>query len=285
MSRERRHPKHFPDRVLSPSLQPTTSLAEAVEGADIVLVAVHSTRFRATARLLANVVSPEQVIVSTTKGIELETFAPMSEVLRAELPRNVVGALGGVNLTHDILNGQLSEIIIATNGTSDETARVATALRTKQLTVRTTEDLRGLEVVSILKNAAAITTAIAIGLGYSGNMAGIAISRSFREVETLGLRLGAKPSVFLDVCGLGDLFLTCVHAGSLNRRLGILLGQGRSLEEILAQLPEVPEGVNATRAAPALASTHGVDVPVLRTTRDILEGRARPSALEDALRV
>jgi glycerol-3-phosphate dehydrogenase (NAD(P)+) len=281
IARDGRHPAR-PGHALSPALVATASLEEAVRGAPLVLVAVHSTEFAATARRLAPLVDGGQALLSATKGIELPSLRRMSDVLREEAGAGTVGAITGLNITPEIMAGQLSALLVA-SPSAEARALAARMLATPRLLVETTGDLRSAELASVLKNVAAIAVGIATGLEMGFNARGMVFARGLAEVESLGTALGAAPAAFHGIGGTGDLFLTAASPQSLNRRLGIELGQGRTLEEIVAALPEVPEGIGAVRACRLLADRAGMRLPLCRATAEIMDGEARTDALERAL--
>lgn len=279
--RDGRHPA-WPAWELHGELGATASLEAAVAGASLVLVAVHSTAFRETARAMCPFVDGGQVLLSATKGIEIPGLRLMSAVLREETRADAVGAVAGLNITPEIMAGQLSALVLA-SPSSAARALVRRALETPRLPVEETDDLLSAELAAVLKNAAAVAVGIAGGREMGWNGRGMVFARGLAEVEALGARLGATPAAFRGIGGLGDLFLTACSPQSLNRRLGLELGQGRALGEILRGLPEVPEGIGAVRAARAFARRLGVRLPLCEATAAILEGEAGPEALERAL--
>jgi len=281
IARDGRHPDR-PRHALDPRLRATTSLAEAVDGAALVVVAVHSTEFRGTARALGALATPEQVLLSATKGIELPTLRLMSDLLREAAPECAVGTLGGPNITGEIMDGQASALLVASP--SDQARALAVrALSAPHLLVLSTDDLWSVELVSVLKNVAAIAVAIGAGMGMGHNGQGLLLSRALAEIRALVAALGADAGACDGPAGIADLFLTATSPQSLNRRLGMELGRGRRLEEILPELPEVPEGIGAVRASGTLAERAGVALPLCAVTARILEGEEAPGALERVL--
>jgi glycerol-3-phosphate dehydrogenase (NAD(P)+) len=278
----RRNPNHFPAQELSPHLTATGELEEAVRGAALVIVAVGSPRMRETTRALKSVLKPGQVLLSATKGIELSTLKRMSEVLAEDLETSAVGTISGPNVTPDIMAGQLTAIVIA----SREPAVIdlgARALETPTLRVFGNDDLTGVELAGVLKNAIAVAMGIATGLDCPSNTRSFLFTRGLAEIRQLALALGGKPDTFYGLAGIGDLFLTSTSPDSLNYRLGIELGRHTPLAGILVGMPEVPEGINSTRGCCALAERAGVPMPLANCARRILDGELSPSALLDAL--
>jgi glycerol-3-phosphate dehydrogenase (NAD(P)+) len=278
----RRHPRHFPNSELPRELTATTALEEVIRGASVVIVTVPSPRFRGTASSLRSLLSADQVVLSATKGIELPTLKPMSVVLAEELGTDAVGAISGPNSTPDIMDGRLTAVVVAARDFR-VTKACAQALQAPHLDVYANDDLVGVEAAGILKNTIAIALGIASGLGWAPNTRAFLFTRGLAEIQHLAVTLGARPSTFLGLAGVGDLLLTSSTPDSLNTRIGVELAGGRSLAEIVAALPEVPEGINSTRGSHELAKRAGVNMPIARRTLEIMEGVMSPDTLEDAL--
>ena len=283
VARDRRHPAR-PSHALDARLRATASLAEAVDGASLVLVAVHSTGFAAAARALGGLVHPGQALFSATKGIEHPSLRRMSAVLAEAAPGCAVGALGGTNVTGEIMAGQVSSLVVA-SASPRARAAAARALSAPHLVILPTDDVFSLELVSVLKNVVSIAAAIGLGAGMGHNALGMVVARGMAEIRALGAALGADAAVFDGPAGIGDVFLTATSPQSLNRRLGMELGTGRALDEVVAGLPEVPEGIGAVRAVRPLAEGTGVALPLCAAVEGILEGREPPGALARALLV
>ncbi|MBB4639455.1 NAD(P)H-dependent glycerol-3-phosphate dehydrogenase [Longimicrobium terrae] len=281
VNRDHRHPAR-PAHALDGGLRATTSLADALDGASLVLVAVHSTAFAAAAGEIGALARPEQALFSATKGIEHPSLRLMSHVLRDAAPECAVGTIGGTNITGEIMAGQLSSLVVASPST-EARERAARALAAPHLAISASADLFSVELVSVLKNTVSIAAAIGLGAGMGYNALGLVVARTLAEIRSLGAALGADPGTFDGPAGIGDIFLTASSPQSLNRRLGMELGQGRGLDEIVAGLPEVPEGIGAVRAVEPLAAGAGLSLPVCAAVADILEGVQPPRALERVL--
>lgn len=281
VNRDHRHPAR-PDHALDPRLRATPSLADAVAGAPLVIVAVHSTGFAQAAREVGRVAAEGAALFSATKGIEHPSLRLMSDLLREAAPNRAIGTLGGTNITGEIMAGQLSSLVVAS---TDPRARerAARALGAPHLAISRSADRFSVELVSVLKNAVSIAAAIGTGAGMGYNALGLIVARALAEIRAVGVALGADAAVFDGPAGLGDVFLTATSPRSLNRRLGIELGRGRRLGEIVAELPEVPEGIGAVRAVRPLAAGAGVAAPLCAAVERILEGVEPPRALERVL--
>ena len=281
VNRDHRHPDR-PGHALHPRLRATASLADAVAGASLVVVAAHSTAFRRAAEEIGAVATPDQALFSATKGIEHPSLRLMSDLLREAAPECAVGTLGGTNITGEIMAGQLGSLVVA-SPSAEARARAARALGAPHLVVVRSADLYSVELVSVLKNVVSIAAAAGMGAGMGHNGAGLVVARGLGEIRTLAAALGADPRVLDGPAGIGDVFLTASSPQSLNRRLGMELGRGRPLDDVVAELPEVPEGIGAVRAVRPLAARAGVALPVCAAVAAIMEGTESPGALERAL--
>lgn len=281
VNRDHRHPDR-PDHALHPRLRATASLAEAVAGAPLVIVAVHSTEFGRTAREIGALATAGQALFSATKGIELPSLRLMSDLLRDAAPRCAVGTIGGTNITGEIMAGQVSSLVVASLS-AEARAMAARALAAPRLVVLARDDPYSVELFSVLKNVVSIAVAIGAGAGMGYNALGMILSKALAEIALAGTVLGAEAGVLDGPAGIGDVFLTASSPQSLNRRLGMELGRGRRLDEIVAGLPEVPEGIGAVRAVRPLMRGAGVALPVCAVVERILEGGEEPGALERVL--
>jgi glycerol-3-phosphate dehydrogenase (NAD(P)+) len=277
-----RHDRFFVDRDLAPALEATGDLREAVDGAPLVISAVPSTSVRDLARRLGSIVTQEQTLFSATKGIELPSLSRLSEVLREETRAGVVGVISGPNITHEIMAGQLTGIVVASTSPSASES-CARALELPKLRVYANDDLVGVELSGALKNVIAIAVGIATGLDLAVNTRSLLLTRAIAEIGHLVGALGGKPSTFFGLAGIADLYLTCTSPQSLNREIGIGLGRGGKLLDILSKLPEVPEGTHTARACQALARSHGLELPIAEATCSILDGTLPASALEASI--
>lgn len=281
INRTHRHPARA-HVALSPSLVATPSLEEAVRETALVVVAVPSTNFRETAKELGTFVGSEQVLLSATKGIELQTLRCMSSLLRETATSSAVGAITGPNITPEIMAGQLTAILVASPSPAVRELSVR-AFAAPRLRVDVSADLRSVELASVLKNVVAIAIGVATGCEMGFNARGLIFAQGLAEIEALGIRLGADAGAFRGLAGAGDLFLTASSPQSLNRRLGIELGRGRELNEVIRELQEVPEGIGAVRACRLLAQKLGMSLPIAEVTARILEGEEHPDVLERVL--
>jgi glycerol-3-phosphate dehydrogenase (NAD(P)+) len=207
----------------------------------------------------------------------------MSEILAKETGTAAVGVVAGANITPEIVSGDLTAIVVASRD-SQVTTLAKHCLESPELRVSCSGDLLSIELAAALKNVVAIGVGIAAGLGLGFNARSIVFACGLREIARLGAALGADPSVFAGVAGVGDLFLTVSSPDSLNGRLGVALGRSTALVEILADLPETPEGIGSVRACRALARRYDLHLPIAEAVAAILEGERGPEEIEAACR-
>jgi glycerol-3-phosphate dehydrogenase (NAD(P)+) len=261
----------------------STVLADVVRDVSLVIVTVRSQQFRETARALGSLGVTGKSWLSSTKAFEHETCLRMSQILANETRTAAVGIVAGANITPEIVADDLTAIVVASCD-SEVGTLAKRCLESPQLRVSCSEDLLSIELAAALKNVVAIGVGIAAGLGLGFNARSIVFACGLREITRLGAALGADQSGFAGVAGAGDLFLTASSPDSLNRRLGVALGHGRALSNIVAELPETPEGIGSVRACRALARRYDLRLPITEAVAAILEGERAPNEIEAACR-
>ena len=268
----------LPGVGLPPELAASARLDQVLEGAEIVLVVVPSEFSRRVYSEMVASLAPEAVLVSATKGLELDTLRRMSEVAGEEAPDHPVAVLSGPSFALEVAQAQPTAVVAA-SAEHTVAQRVQRALSTRTFRVYSSEDLVGVELAGALKNVIAIAAGIVDGLGYGHNTGAALITRGLAEISRLGGGLGGRSETLAGLAGLGDLVLTCTGALSRNRRVGQGLGQGLSLAEASAGL--VAEGVRTTLAACALAEREQIEMPIARQMKAVLyEGRPPREALD-----
>ncbi len=252
----------------------TSDLAYAVTGADVILVAVPSFAVRELARRLKSVHA--QAWINLAKGLERDSLLTMSEVLKQELQTEKIFTLSGPSHAEEVGRDFPTSVVLA--GTDLALGeRLQRALMTERFRVYLSDDLRGVEYGGTIKNVIALAAGILDGLGYGGDNAKAAlIARGLAEMVRLGVHLGARRETFFGLAGVGDLIATCTSEHSRNRRVGVRLGKGESLQQILASMTMVAEGVYATQAVRALARRHGVEMPITEAVYAVLYEGASP---------
>jgi glycerol-3-phosphate dehydrogenase (NAD(P)+) len=239
----------------------TSDMAAAVKDSDLIFVAVPSSSFRQVVRDMVPHISEDTVLVSTTKGIESGSFDMMTQILNQEAPKAKVGVLSGPNLAMEIAKKDPTGTVIAS---SDEQVRklVKSALKSKYFRVYSNNDMFGVELGGSLKNIYAIIAGIAAALGMGHNTNSMLVTRALTEMARFGKELGADPMTFLGLAGVGDLVVTCSTPLSRNYRIGLALGKGTPLEEAVAELGQVAEGVNTVKLVQEKAEELGVYMPL-----------------------
>lgn len=258
-------------------LRATSDLHGACEGADVVVVAVPSHGFRAVLSDAAPAIGDATPVISLSKGVEQGTVLRMTEVVTDVLDghrTDRVGVLTGPNLAREVAEGQPTASVIALS--DEQTAEELQALfMGRTFRVYTNPDVVGCEIAGALKNVIAIATGMSAGLGYGDNTRAALMTRGLAELARLGIALGGDPLTFSGLAGMGDLVATCTSEKSRNRTVGFELGRGRSLDDIVAEMNMVAEGVKSTRAVLDLAAKHDVDVPIAAMVGAVLyEGRS-----------
>ena len=285
LNAERENSRLMPGARFPRGLLATASPDEALSGADLVLIAVPSMTMRENVRLIAGYVPSDALVVSATKGVEIETGRRMSELIAEETPALApasIGALSGPNLAREIAAGKPSSATVAF--TSPEAAeRAQSALSSATFRVYRSGDLVGVELGGALKNIIAIGAGIIDGLELGDNAKAAFVTRGLHEITRLGLALGARRETFAGMTGMGDMIATAFSRLSRNRHVGEELAKGRKLDEVLAEMDMTAEGVPTTRAAVALAERCSVEMPITEMTERVLFDGFDPGRAIDEL--
>ena len=284
INRRHRNDLFLPDAPLEPALAATTDLAAAVRGAELVVSAAPSHAVRGVLAGAAGALSPGAAVVSASKGLEPGTHKRLTEVLAEVLPRGArIAALSGPTFAREVYEQLPTAAVVAAEDA--ETARCAqAALGTPYFRLYTNDDVIGVELAGALKNVVAIAAGILDGIGMGNNPRAALITRGLAEITRLGVAMGARAATFAGLAGMGDLFLTATGPLSRNRSLGLEVGQGRTLEQVLARRLSVAEGVGTARAAVELAGKVGVDLPIAREVVAVLfEHKPPRQALGDLM--
>ena len=269
---------------LSTRLAATSDIEEAVSGAELLVVGVPSHGFRETLLLAAPHVHPWIPVVSLTKGFEQGTLLRMTEVIQDVLPGRPAAALTGPNLAKEIMAGHAAASVIATKDLAVAKA-LQKVLSRGLFRIYTNHDVVGCEVGGALKNVVAIATGIAEGLSVGDNTRAAVISRGLAELMRLGVAMGAEPTTMAGLAGMGDLIATCISPLSRNRTVGERLGKGERIEDIIASMSMVAEGVKTASTVVALADRYGVDLPICCEIHKVVTGQASaPDAYRGLLR-
>jgi glycerol-3-phosphate dehydrogenase (NAD(P)+) len=274
---DRRNPRYLTDIRLPEPVRATSDLGEALAGRELVICAVPSHGVRDVMGAASAWLSPEAIVVSTVKGIELGTWMRMDQVLEDVLdpvhhPKLVF--LSGPSFAREVADGRPTAVTLASRIESYAIS-VQQSISCPWFRCYTHTDVIGAELGGALKNVIAIAVGICDGLGLGHNARAGVMTRGLREITRLATEQGADPLTFLGLAGMGDLVLTCTGDLSRNRRVGLELGRGRPLAEILEETHQVAEGIRTTRAACALAAQHRVEMPISEGVRRVIDGELR----------
>ena len=269
---------------LPTQLRATADLEEAVRTADLLVMGVPSSGFRSSLEAVKPYLRPWVPVVSLAKGLELGTRLRMSQIIEDVLPGHPVGVLTGPNLAKEILAGHAAASVIAMD--DDNVARAIQKIFQAQLfRVYTNEDIVGCEMGGVLKNVIAIASGMADGLGAGDNTRAAVITRGLSEITRMGVALGGEPLTLSGLAGMGDLVATCISTQSRNRHVGERLGKGETIDEIIAAMNMVAEGVKTSKVVMELSDDLGIDMPIASEVYHVChEGRTAAEAYADLLR-
>lgn len=279
-----RNSRYLEGYHLHPDLRATADLAEAVGGADVVVMGVPSQSFRSMLEAVAEHLRAWVPIVSLTKGLEQGTRLRMSEVANQVVPGHPVAVLTGPNLAKEILAGDAAASVIATHDPV-VAARLQEVFSTNLFRVYTSPDITGCEVAGALKNVIAIASGMADGLGAGDNTRAAVITRGLAELSRLGVAMGGMEQTFAGLAGMGDLLATCISPQSRNRHVGEQLGRGLSIDEVISAMKMVAEGVKTAPVVMDLGAELGIDLPISSQVHAVChQGRSAEEAYEGLLR-
>lgn len=283
LNREHEHKDKLPGVTLADDIVFTTELAQAVAGKDILVLAVPSSFTRRTAHSMKEYVADGQIIVNVAKGIEESTLMTLSQVIEDEVPQADVAVLSGPSHAEEV--GKCIPTTIVVGARTKKTAEfIQSIFMSDVFRVYTSPDVLGIELGAALKNVVALAAGIADGLGYGDNTKAALITRGITEIGRLGMAMGGKFETFCGLSGIGDLIVTCASMHSRNRRAGILIGQGKSMEEAMAEVKMVVEGVFSAKAAVRLAGQYHVELPIIEQVNEVLfNGKPAAAAVKDLM--
>ncbi len=284
MRRTRENAKFLPGIRLPEGLELASDLGQAAEAAEVLVAAVPTPFLRQVLRRLAPCYAPGTPIVSVAKGIENQTLLRPSQIVGDVLGRVPVVALSGPSHAEEVARGLPTTVALASRDAA-LAARVQRLFMTDRFRVYTNRDVVGVELGGSLKNVIAIAAGICDGLGLGDNAKAALLTRGLAEMTRLGLALGARRETFAGLAGMGDLITTCMSPYGRNRAVGIQIGQGRSLDDILAGMEQVAEGVRTAKSVRALARRHGVEMPITEECYRVLFRAKSPArAVHDLMR-
>lgn len=269
LNQDREQKDKLPGVKLPEDMLFTTDLEAAVTGKDVLVLAVPSPYTRSTSAMMRPFVAEGQKIVNVAKGIEETTLMTLSQMIEEEIPQADVSVLSGPSHAEEVGKGLPTTIVVGSK--SRETAEYLQNLfMNKVFRVYISSDVLGIELGAALKNVVALAAGIADGLGYGDNTKAALITRGIAEIARLGLAMGGRLETFYGLTGIGDLIVTCASMHSRNRRAGILIGKGASMEEAMEEVKMVVEGVYSAKAGFALAKKYQVSMPIIEQVNEVL---------------
>ena len=277
------HESKLPGVKLPESIYYTTDLKEAVENKEMLVLAVPSPFTRSTAKSMAPFVKEGQLIVNVAKGIEDVTYMTLTDIIEEEIPGAVAAVLSGPSHAEEV--GKDMPTTLVAGAAKKETAEyIQNAFMCDFIRVYTSPDVLGIELGGALKNVVALAAGIADGLGCGDNTKAALITRGIAEIARLGIAMGGKLESFTGLTGIGDLIVTCSSMHSRNRKAGMLIGQGYTMEAAMDEVKMVVEGVYSAKAAAGLSKKYQVSMPIVQEVNDILfGGKAASEAVKDLM--
>ena len=283
LKKDREQKSKLPGVILSEDTRFTTDLKAAVEGRDLLVLAVPSPFTRSTAARLKDVVEDGQIIVNVAKGIEENTLMTLSQIIEEEVPQAEVAVLSGPSHAEEVGKG-LPTVIVAGAKHKETAEYIQNIFMNEVFRVYASPDVLGIEIGAALKNVVALAAGIADGLGYGDNTKAALITRGLTEIARLGIKMGGHFETFCGLSGIGDLIVTCASMHSRNRRAGILIGKGYTMEEAMDEVKMVGEGVYSAKAAMTLAEKYEVQLPIIEQVNEVLfHGKAAAQAVNDLM--
>lgn len=283
LNTEREHKDKLAGVKLPEDMIFTTDLESSVKGMDLLVLAVPSPFTRSTSKLMSEYVEDSQIIVNVAKGIEEDTVMTLSEIIEQEIPQAVVAVLCGPSHAEEVGRGIPTTVVVGAKKKS--TAEFIRSLFMNEIfRVYISPDVLGMELGGSLKNVVALAAGIADGLGYGDNTKAALITRGITEISRLGVAMGGHAETFAGLTGIGDLIVTCASMHSRNRRAGMLIGQGKSMQEAMDEVKMVVEGVYSAKAAMQLAKKYNVQLPIIEQVNMVLfEGKSADEAVKDLM--
>lgn len=283
LNEKREHVDKLPGVKLADDMMFTSDLQEAMKEKDLLVLAVPSVFTRDTAKLMKEFCSNGQLIVNVSKGIEEKSLMVLSDVIEEEIPQASVAVLSGPSHAEEVGKGIPTTIVVGAKKKKDAEF-IQNVFMNDVFRVYISPDLLGIELGAALKNVVALAAGIADGLGYGDNTKAALITRGITEIARLGMAMGGRFETFCGLSGIGDLIVTCASMHSRNRRAGILIGQGKTMQEAMDEVQMVVEGVYSAKAAVLLAKKYNVDIPIIEQVSEVLfENKSAAVAVKELM--
>jgi glycerol-3-phosphate dehydrogenase (NAD(P)+) len=275
---------YLPGITLEPNIRPTASIEGCLQDANVALIAIPSKVFRTFLKSLKPFIDPAISVFWASKGFEIESGKLLHELVLEELTGHNYGVVSGPTFATEVAKGMPAAITCAGNDATT-TKYFASLLHGNRFRCYTSDDVIGVELGGALKNILAIAVGTADGLGFGANTRAALMARGLAEVMRLGKELGARQETLMGLSGLGDLILTCTDDQSRNRRFGLAIGQGKTVEKAVVEVGQTVEGLRATKAIYLMAQAMSIELPIMEQTYHVLYNSKNPhdavKALED----
>ena len=283
LSKEHEHKDKLPGVKLPEDMEFTTDLEATVKKSEVLVLAVPSPFTRETSKNMSSYVKEGQIIVNVAKGIEENTLMTLSEIIEEEIPQAEVAVLSGPSHAEEVGRGIPTTIVVGAK--KKKTAQyLQNIFMNKVFRVYISPDVLGIELGAALKNVVALAAGIADGLGYGDNTKAALITRGISEIARLGTTMGGRWETFTGLTGIGDLIVTCASMHSRNRRAGILIGKGYTMDEAMKEVNMVVEGVYSAKAAMGLAEKYSVQLPIIEQVNEVLfNGKSAAEVVESLM--
>ena len=271
LKKTRQNKTKLPNILLPEDVKVTDDLKEAVDDKDILILAVPSKAIRSVSKSLKNIIKDNQIVVNVAKGLEEDTLETMTDIIEEELKDKnpKVAVLSGPSHAEEVGRGIPTTCVVSAHN-KELTLYLQNIFINPSFRVYTSPDMLGVEIGGALKNVIALAAGIADGLNYGDNTKAALITRGIKEIASLGVAMGGEQSTFYGLTGLGDLIVTCASMHSRNRRAGILLGQGKTLDEAIKEVNMVVEGVYSAKSALMAAKKYNVEIPIIEQVNAVL---------------
>ncbi|MGO3345444.1 MAG: NAD(P)H-dependent glycerol-3-phosphate dehydrogenase [Marinomonas sp.] len=270
--------RYLPNAPLHQELLATSNLEQAIKESDTIFVSIPSKSFEQVVKRIEPLLTPDKILISTTKGFNPNHFELMSDILRRNKVTQKIGVLSGPNLAKEIAAGKMTGTVIASS-TGQVRECVVALLKSPTFRVYESTDSTGIELAGALKNIYAIVCGLAKAMQVGENTMAMIMTRSLAEMSRFAVHFGANPMTFLGLAGMGDLIATCTSPLSRNYRVGYAIGSGKKLEDAVEELGEVAEGVNTLRMVVEEANKHAIYMPLAEGLSKLLFDQAKLESL------
>jgi glycerol-3-phosphate dehydrogenase (NAD(P)+) len=283
MAKSRINAKFLPGLTIPKEIKITADIKSAIKDTDIIVLAIPSQYTREVLKKIKCDFSKKSIFVSVTKGIEIGSLKRISEIIYAQLGLVKLAVLSGPTIAQEVAKGIPTTAVVASTN-KDVRKKIQAVFNTDKFRVYTNADLIGVELGGSLKNVIAIACGVADGLGFGTNTKAAILTRGLAEISRLGIAMGAKLKTFSGISGLGDLVTTCISQQSRNRRVGELIGKGKTLKEISGHMQMIAEGVPTAKSAYTLSLKYKIEMPITKEVYNLLYNNKSPQkAVKDLM--